>query len=50
MKEDASWNISTIDVTPEVSHGPMSSLKPEASSNNSDMSVTPDVSQVEMCP
>ena len=43
-------NISTIDVTPEVSHALMSSLKDEASSNNASMSVTPPVSHVEMWP
>ena len=54
-------NIEDIEVTPEVSHAPMSSLKDAAAvlqlfqkdagaQNNSDMSVTPPVSHVEMCP
>jgi len=49
-----------IDVTPEVSHAPMFSLKdaaavlqelhPEAPQNKFDMSVTPRVPHSEMCP
>ena len=58
-KAEAYWNITYIDVTPEVSHAPMSSLKDAAAEllyeqscaqNNSDMSVTPPVSHVEMWP
>ena len=42
--------MSSIVVTPEMSHSPISSLKDEASSNSSSMSVTPPVSHVEMWP
>ena len=58
-KAKAPRNIA-IDVTPEVSHAPMSSLKDaaavlqllfhEAAQNKYDMCVTPDVSHVEMWP
>ena len=59
LKAEASRNILYIDVTPEVSHAPMSSLKDAAAEllyeqycaqNNSDMSVTPPVAHVEMWP
>ena len=65
LKAEALWNIPYIDVTPEVSHALMSSLKDaaavlqslheqseqhETAQNKYDMSVTPDVSQVEIWP
>ena len=60
LKAEATWNIPYIDVTPEVSHAPMLSLKDAAAElhllsqvhgqNKYIMSVTPDVSHVEMWP
>ena len=60
LKAEAPQNIPRIDVTPEVSHAPMSSSKDAAAvlqelksgdaQNNIDMSVTPEVSHLEMGP
>ena len=50
LNDEALWNMDLIDVTPEVSQAPMSSLKDDASLNKYDMSITPDVSHVEMWP
>ena len=58
LKAEARQNILYIDVTPEVSHAPMSSLKdaaavlqslfPESAQNKLSKSVTPDVSHAEI--
>ena len=50
LNDEAQPNITYMDLTPEVSHAPMSSLKELCKANNLDMSVTPPVAHVEMWP